>query len=299
MIATERSAATSSVKPDSLRQVCLLELRNLLHTQTGWIKVHAAEYLLWANEPASVREVYLEELRRFENESPYRIGIWRVLAQAATDTAEKNKWIVRITTAFINPDGPDRVHAAESLAKLGVSPMSLDRKVTQEALVSPNGALALYTLWGTTLSDDATSVTSKRSKFLEMALNQHEDVAIRRLSAFILRRLGDLNVADWTKLANATLIEPVSSGIRVNLLHAAIVTSPASEKQTIPYYQLRTELLAVHSTSLTSDLLELIAALSQKGESTDVVVLLPYLKHENADVRAGAAYAVLKIIQRK
>ncbi|RCR71190.1 hypothetical protein [Larkinella punicea] len=283
---------------DALRNQCLQELRTVLKTEQEWIKVHAAEYLLWIGEPAGVQEVYLEELRQFEKKSPYRIGIWRVLAQASTTPAEKKKWTDQIAAAFADPNGTDRIHAAETLAKLGISPTTVDPEATRKALAGDNRALSLYTLWGATLSD-AKSAPANRQKFLDLALARSEETAPRKLGAFIIRRLGGLTTAEWNRLAEAALSEPVSSGLQLNLVHAALVTASPKARQSEPYRLLRIKMLAAKASPALGDQLELATALSEKGIAADLPVLVPMLKHENADVRAGAAYAILKITAKK
>ncbi len=266
----------------------------MLKTEQEWVKVHAAEYLLWLGQPAGVQDIYQNELRKFATKSPYRIGIWRVLAQAATTPQEKKKWTDAIAEAFKDPNGPDRIHAAETLAKLGISPITVDAEATRKALAGDNPALALYTLWGATLADPETLPTNRQT-FLNLAIDPTEEVARRKLGAFILRRLGGLNSADWQKIARSALNEPPAAGARLSLLHTALVTAPGQATDSEEYHQVRTQLLAAQHSPATGDQLELTAALAEKGTLADVPVLTPLLKHENADVRAGAAYAILKI----
>ncbi|WP_460634719.1 hypothetical protein [Larkinella harenae] len=296
MYAANLTASAQTVS-DALRSQCLLELRTVLKTEQEWIKVHAAEYLLWLGEPAGVQEVYLNELRQFETKAPYRIGIWRVLAQAAANPAEKKKWTDQIAAAFKDPNGPDRIHAAETLAKLGVSPQTVDAEATRQAIAGSNRALSLYTLWGASLSDPG-AVSAHRQTFLKLALAPTEETAPRKLGAFIVRRLGGLTTVEWKRLAESALSEPMSSGLQLNLVHAALVTASADAVRSEPYRLLRVKLLAAQHSSAVGDQLELTAALAEKGLGTDIPVLVPLLKHENADVRAGAAYAILKISKR-
>ena len=93
-------------------------MRKTLDREERWVKVHAAEYLLALDYPQGVEETYLEELKRFENEPQYRVGIWRVLARTAVSEAEQNHWIEKIRGVFLDPSASDRGHAAETLAKL-------------------------------------------------------------------------------------------------------------------------------------------------------------------------------------
>src|SRR4051794_7599525 len=60
------------------------ELRRALKDEPKFVKVHAAEALLELGIGQDVKSVFESERRRHEAESPYRIGIWRVLARTAT-----------------------------------------------------------------------------------------------------------------------------------------------------------------------------------------------------------------------
>ncbi|WP_128548156.1 hypothetical protein [Larkinella soli] len=293
---THYVSPSGSAQPVSaaLQNQCLQELRTVLQTGQEWVKVHAAEYLLWLGKPAGVREVYLDELRQYGTKPPYRIGIWRVLAQAAANPAEKKQWTDRIAAAFADFNGPDRIHAAETLAKLGISPMTFAAEAARKAIAGENRALSLYTLWGTGLSDPEAGA-GNRQTFLNLVLNKNEETPPRRLGAFILRKLGGLTPAEWQKLAESALSEPVSSGVQLNLVHAALTTAPADAVRSEPYRSLRAKLLEARHSAAVGDQLELATALAETGTAADVPVLVRLLQHENADVRAGAAYAILKI----
>ncbi|MRS60460.1 HEAT repeat domain-containing protein [Larkinella terrae] len=293
-----KPAASAQPVSDALRNQCLQELRTVLRTEQEWIKVHAAEYLLWIGERAGVQDVYLDELQKFSTKAPYRIGIWRVLAQAAATPEEKKKWTDQIAAAFADPNGTDRIHAAETLAKLGISPTTIDADATRKAIAGENRPLSLYTLWGATLADAKTAPANRR-KFLDLALNRQEEAAPRRLGAFITRKLGGLTSAEWKQLAEAALAEPAASGLQLNLVHAALVTASAEARRSEPFRLLRIKLLAAQQSPAVGDQLELVTALAETGLPADVAVLTPLLKHENADVRAGAAYAILNIGTKK
>lgn len=80
-----------SVVNNTLRECTLSELRNNLRVLSAWEKVHAAEYLLWLGYAGGVRDAFLQEEARHGQQVPYRVGIWRVLAQCALDECERWK----------------------------------------------------------------------------------------------------------------------------------------------------------------------------------------------------------------
>lgn len=93
-------------------------LRARLRTTEGWPKVHAAEALLAEGDSETVRAAFFQEAIINEDQPELRIGIWRVLARAASDPMERQYWSHRIIQAFLDEDGPDRLHAIETVGKL-------------------------------------------------------------------------------------------------------------------------------------------------------------------------------------
>ena len=302
---------------DSLREQAIQELRVNLQTQTKWEKVHAAEYLLWLGYPQGVQDVFLKEQQQFGDESPYRIGIWRVLAQAATEPEQKRMWVERILKAFQDPNGADRVHAAETLAKLHISPLAESPEVTQQILAGETSPLSLYTRWGASLSN-ADSTNSTRRAFLSLLASGQGDVSHRRLAAYALRHLGGLDARQWHQLAQTALAESDESGAKAYLLSAAFVTAPIDSSQSTAFSEIRKSLLEAKNSPHKADRVEMANALAERGTFEDLPALLSLLNNEepiisngnkaggshihspeNADVRATAAYAILKIDRNK
>lgn len=85
---------------DELQMESLRVLREVLHHQNEWVKVHAAEFLLWTGYPEEVKEIYLSEEKIYGEKPQYRIGIWRVLAQAADSDVEKKIVLIKFLPHF-------------------------------------------------------------------------------------------------------------------------------------------------------------------------------------------------------
>lgn len=123
------------------------ELKNILSLQQKWIKVHAAEFLIWENQQVSfVKQIYLNEQKLYGTVPKYRIGIWRVLYQTSISTAEREFYLNKIVTAF--QTGVDTLHALETLAKLkqpvtSVIPKFADQ-IWQAKKITP---FEIYGLW--------------------------------------------------------------------------------------------------------------------------------------------------------
>jgi hypothetical protein len=87
----------------------------------GFVKIHAAEALLLAGESTRVRDAMAADADKPAGGAPlgYRIGVWRVLAAAANDDEQRASFAERIRDVALDAEAPDRLHAIESLAKLG------------------------------------------------------------------------------------------------------------------------------------------------------------------------------------
>ena len=106
----------------NLRKESVGQLRDSLTAQQRWVKVHAAEFLVSLDYRDGVFEEFSEELRLHGEEPKYRVGIWRVLAQLNQhDRTVFREHLQRIEAALLDETGIDRIHAVESLAKLGVA----------------------------------------------------------------------------------------------------------------------------------------------------------------------------------
>ncbi len=279
-------------------------LRDVLATRSEWVKVHAAEYLLWSGNPEGVQEVYLAEEKRFNTKPQYRIGIWRVLAQAAKTEAEKKVWTDQIKAVFLDSTATDRTHAAETLAKLKISPLADDPALTQITLNSSVKSLALYTEWSVAYSSPE-SLKAAPAKFLKMILSAGHDPSAKSTPAYALRQLKGLTDEEWDLLAAAALAEPADSPARIYLLSAAFTTINEGRKPE-KLAQIHAEIVKYQTASSKGDISEMCVALAGSGTTDDLPVLVSLSEHltqlssdaDKADVRAAAAYAVLRIIGR-
>jgi len=291
---------------DALKKEAVQTLRTVLKTQSEWVKVHAAEFLLWSGYPQGVREIYLEEEKQWGGKSPYRIGIWRVLSQAAINAEEKKFWRDKILKAFLDTNGTDRIHAAETLAKLHISPFTEHPVRTTESLDSPVRSLSLYTRWSVAFTSQ-DSLLNVRKSFLEITTSRNEDAPYRKLAAYVLRNSGGLPPAEWEILAQSALNEPEGSEVKINLLNAALITTPDDASNSGLYSHVYEAFLKYKNGSKKSIQMEIAAGLAEKGNREDLPILISYLKNENplgqdtddADVRASASYAILKMSIRQ
>ena len=285
-----------------LEKQCIATLRDVLAAQQEWVKVHAAEYLIWAGHPEGVREAYIEEERMWAAKPQYRIGIWRVLAQAATADVDKQIWTDKILGVFLDSTATDRIHAAETLAKLGISPLKKDWKLTENTLQSEIKPLALYTLWSTAFTSPGSRAAVK-TRFLKAALNADTEAADKVIPAYALRQLKGISQEESTMLAVAALAEPANSPARIYLLSAAFTNNDHNPGQ---LEKLHAALVSYKSAISKGAISEMAAALAERGKAEDISILTPLLtgagqlenESDRADVAAAAAHAILQIGNR-
>lgn len=302
------SCNNDAIKSGSLTEQAMDELRTVLHEQSRFIKVHAAEYLIWLGHKEEVKKVYLAEDSLHSNETPYRIGIWRVLAQTEERPEDKMRWVNKVFDVYGNPGAPDRLHATETLAKLQQSPLAKYPEITRKTLVSDNRNLNTYALWAVSYSSD--SALKKNSKtFLHLAKEDTNQI-IRKISAYILRKMDMLSADEWSGLAHKALAEPGTSEMKRSLLNTAFVTLPAGVEKAGLFENVHMEMLKNSHLFSAGERIELALSLADKGNENDLPVLISMLNNENnagiyevnskegADVRATASYAILKIKQR-
>lgn len=259
------------------------ELQFILRTQPQWVKVHAAEYLLRLGYPDGVREAFLDEERRSGSEPRYRIGIWRVLARTASGE-ERERWTQKILNAFLDTSGTDRLHAAETLAKLGISVLKEGGEaITRQALEDPDVSFVLYTRWSVAYTS-ADSLLSAKRELLTLLARPDETPAHKRQAVYILRWLGDLTVEQWKGLAALALRAPAGSSIRPNLLSSAWMTAPTDGSYRILRGLLRRRLMEYRDSSDRNALMEGMTAMAEKGSYRDTVFL-----HEVFEANGGAA----------
>lgn len=276
------------VVDEQLRTQAVQVLRSTIETEQRWIKVHAAEALLSAGQPDGVVRAFEIEFASHGTEPEYRIGIWRVLAQAAPTDRQREPWITKIVAAFLNTGGPDRLHAAETLGKLGYHPSGTEVGAFEIVARSGRGSLAADARWVLANSGRAGGDAPLAE------LLSSEDRGTRNDAAYATRHLAKLSGAAWAKLAAAAGKSRSGDGERVTLLSAAFVHAPGDQKT-----HFKTELLKYFSTGTNDEKYEVCAALAREGVDADALLLAPLLADASPDVRIGAAHAILKISQRQ
>jgi SSS family solute:Na+ symporter len=289
---------------DELKKEAVDTLRKVMTEQQQWVKVHAAEFLIWTGNEQGVKQDFLKELELFHQKPQYRIGIWRVLAQVS-DSAGATRYKKQIVNAFLDTAGKDRIHAIETMAKLKMSPLPDYPFETQDALKSNIKSLSAYAHWAIAYTN-ADSMQSAKKYFLGRLLDPNEDILQQRIAAYVLRNSGMLELADWNILQDTALKLPDEAGSKISFLNAALLTAPPEAKSGETYRKIFNRLLAFGNKNNKGLRMDIAAGLAAAGTGQHLPLLKEWMHNtdptgvaaDDADVQASAAYAILEISGR-
>lgn len=306
LIFSQEKILSQDLLIDSLKISSINILEQNLHNLSRWEKVHAAEYLLWTNHPKNLYFIFQNQNKKFVKVSEYRIGIWRVLAETSQSSINRKRWIAKITGAFLDTLGMDRVHAAETLAKLKTSPLLEDPIITLEAMESDSNTLSFYTRWSVCYSS-VDLLLSQRKWFLDFLNSNKGSTADKRLAAYIIGKLGTLPYEDWFMLSKIALKEPDQSKAKVPLLSASLSTAPRINDYSSTFHNIKQTLITLGTAPEKMQRIELAISMAKIGDLNDLPVLLNLLNDttsltkgdDYADVRSAVAYAILCIKKRE
>jgi hypothetical protein len=295
---------TKKMSIDELRQESVDTLRQILNEQQEWVKVHAAEFLIWSGYPGGVKEAYLKELERFHEKPQYRIGIWRVLTQLSNGN-EAILYKTKIINAFLDTAGRDRIHAIETMAKLKISPLPQYPEATDAALHSDIKGLSAYTHWAVAYTNE-DSAKAAGKYFLGRLLDANEDILQRRVAAYVLRNSGELDMTDWNALSDMVLTLPDDAEGKISFLNAALLTAPQEVKINEIYKNIFNRFIAFSNKKDKGIRMDIAAGLAVAGGKEHLPVLADWMRNadptgiaaDDADVQASAAYAVLQVCKR-
>ena len=279
MPAVSPGSVSSSVRAEALGV-----LRDAVAEQSDWVKIHAAEGLLWSGEAGNLSEVFAAELETAE--SPYRVGVLRVLAQAAgDDAAARAEYLRQVLAIFNDAEAPDRLHALETLAKLGYA----ERTAEVLAAAEPEaGRFQVYARWVLANSD-------QREDEAPLAdLLGGDDALLRQGAAYALRHRQSLSPESVAALATALAAQADDEPKDIYLQSAWYVHGPAEDELAD-----RSALLSFLGSDQKHERNEVCLALAYAGGDRDVPTLVRLLRNDpEADVRVYAAFALLRMDDR-
>lgn len=279
------------------RNALVGQMQGAVGEQSQWTKVHAAEYLIDLGYRDGLYQIFEREDELYNQLSEYRIGIWRVLARLSTEE-ERKEWIDKIAAVFEEPMAEDREHAAEALAKLGISvaKLDIDEQTIDDILSGEKNGLAVFTLWSL-----ATENTRYSEALLDIAISNDLQTRSSKLAAYALRHLNNLTPQQWSALSNHVSEQRGEREVLLYSLSAAYVNTPADSLETETYRKLEEQLSArMSDESLTKEVI-LAMSYSQNpeyyGELKVQQMRFSELETSEGDLgmKMAVDYALLKI----
>jgi hypothetical protein len=258
-----------------------------MEANTGFVRIHAAEALIEHGYGYIVAPVLLPDA---SVETPgYRLGVWRALAQIVKGESERREYVERIRRVLTDAAVPDRLVAAESLAKLRVAERS-DRPALEEWLGAASESDAPFVLWLLLLSSNPGERPPDEARLGRLL--DSKEAAARLRAGYALGRLGDASPESVRHIQRCAESEPADSQARVYLLAAAFRFAPRNSAAAA---DLKRELTAYFASGNATEQLQASTAIGTGGSAEDVPALTGLLKSAAADARIGAAGALLHL----
>lgn len=267
-------------------QEALSALRDIVHKDSGWPQIHAAEALSLAGsqESSAVRVLLTGELPTLE-QSAYRIGVWRVLAETAPDDEDRNLWIDKIEGALVDTSAVDRPNALESLGKLRARLMGPVLDEARSWAESPNGPRSVLGLWSLYFAGDISALQR-----LDEALRS-TDAETRGDAAYTLRWMQVTTPTILRDLAHSADAEPKDSTAYVYLVSAAFALR--ADVQDLDHWKSALEsFLFKGPTDYRFEAAQTLGPSLTKG---DLPRLLPLLAGPASDDRTAISICILDI----
>jgi SSS family solute:Na+ symporter len=288
------------------------ELFTVANSPYFWVSVHAMEYLAKLGLKKEARQLALSNLKAFQGTPEKRIGYWRVQSMAAASKLQRIYWTRKIKKAYIAKSGPDRIHAAESLAKLGISFKKFNQAIVVNDLNS-SGMLFSFCNWGVSVPKDRSELPNYSALLKEIS---NENLQRRSLAAYAFSFLTtNMKKGSWDTLATIALKEDLNSTAYVRLIVAAYVHYPHNNRESLgTFLEVRERLLRLENSPKITERMELCLALAQSSLQDDLPIIervlfsaITPIVHASAksiqsdssdkeflDLKAAASYAWLK-----
>lgn len=270
------------------RQQLLLMLEREMNSNSGWVRVHAADALLDHHHAQPVAPSFAPEADTAA--PPYRIGVWRVLARAAATAEQRQAFLDRIRGVMLDPQAPDRVHAAESLAKLGAARPS-DKPILVEWLATASEPASPYMLWLLALSGSSVGHTNCETRLADLL--DSGDRTVRLRAAFALGRISAISPVSLGRLQRCLELEPEDSPAR-SYIAAALLRHTARDSAGAA--RIKRILATCVVRGQPAEQLEAATTLGMCGTTADLPALTQLLHSPEADARIGAASGSLYIL---
>ena len=279
-------AVTVGASP--LTDRAIATLAEVLETGNPVDQIHAAEVLIPFGHSDVVREHYLPLQSKFDDTPISRVVTWRALARVARTPAERQMWVNKIFGIATTPGLPDRVHAAETAAKLlEPAPPSVVANMEAWAAHAPDkdAAFALWCVWAASgLPEDSSG------KLIRWLKTGDGDTRLR--VAYMLARLKPTDPAVLAALSDAAN-RALADG-EINVVNTIVISAAhflaADPAQISTWRAFLEDAIASNDRLL---IFHSVQGIMPYYQPTDVAGILHLLDHPEPDARTSAAWVIL------
>lgn len=268
------------------RQRLIEVLRQSMQRETGWVRIHAADALIVHGYLDEVAHAFAEEADN--RQSATRIGVWRVMAGSARDPQSRHQFIDRIREVLLDPQAPDRVDAAETLAKLN-APNPQDRAMLEQWLGAAPDRDDAMVLWLLVIGADLRQRIDDETRLASLV--NSSDPTARLRAAMAISRLPTVAATTRESILKRIKIEPQASPARVFLLIAARLR----DRERTGMWQSDVEHYLRSGNA--GEQYQAAIALGMLGRADTLPALTSLLASPEGDARIGAADGSLRILR--
>lgn len=287
-------------KPD-LNKKAIENLYERIEDTSFWNKVHSLEFLADLGLNKEVDYILKDEFSKYEMYPQKRIGYWRCMAINERDSCKKSIYIRKILEAYLDPGSPDRIHAAESLAKLSFSL----KKYPATWLINDtqNNLLEAYVNWSSVYPESSSMIIDYAGLFELLKSKKPEQ---RKIMAYGTKYLKRIDAPHWKELMALALKEPLDSPSAIYLLCGTYITCPTEERNSDNIRLIRDKLRRMARSNNKTNRYEAFVAMGYFVDKNDfnfikdefiqlnLINSLNNLDDETKDILSAISFAFLR-----
>ena len=269
----------------ALTAAAFATLTDVLETDSSTKQIHAAEVLIAHGRAPAVHQWFEQSSEVVDDKPIRRVVVWRARARSAPTAAEREMWVNRILALTATPGLPDRVHAIESIAKLGVEPPPELIPVLQHWVAVGPEREQVFVHWALWSVDPPPHPGELLATWLTST-----DPITRLRAAYITRWLGAPEPAFDTLVRLADDTED-------NDQIAAIIVASAALLQPVPADApaWRAHLERITQGDDPAATYHALQGLMPSYDQADLARIAHLLQDDAADVRVAAAWTILTV----
>ncbi len=263
-------------------------LYNIFEQEENWVKIHAAEALIAGGDAQAIRTRFLAMIPTVDT-LPYRVGVWRVLANTSPTAGERAACVARVEKIFLDLQAPDRSQAIETLCKLRCQLTGPSLALVQKIAAAGPDKLRPMAYWSLRFTDDDAAIKNL------CALLHSSEASQRQIGAYALRQSRETDPVALRTLAQVAAAEPADT-VAYAYVHSAAFALNADPAHRAESRAVLENILAHGSTDAR---FEACHGLLTQVTRADLPRYIPLLSDAGNDARVGAALTILSVYGRE